>query len=288
MWNNKVPNESTKNDDELNIFEDFNSNEDLKKEIEELKEEKKRDFFFYAIHTWSLLKVMNLMLFLFFSVLYVYFYLQDKEDLFDSQILNPVCSYFLWDINSWDVSCSSVTHAINKAQAENNTLKNNQFTSVVKVVPNVYSSLNWFEWEEITFLLSKTKNRLRPMEIIEEFDILKNSFETDDKKKITCVDLRIDNEYKLSAKCSALSRWYETKIVWYDWSKWENVLVSGTSASIAASFLNYIKKKSKWKFILIDQQREFSSIDDIQDWYTKKTNFDLKLQYNSDNLLINK
>ncbi len=288
MLKDKENNEPQGKEEELNIFEEFNSNEGLKKEIEELKEEKQRDFFFYAIHTSSFLKVINLLLFLFFSVIYVYFYLQDKEDLSDSKILNPVCNLFLWDISSWESSCSSVTYAINKEQVRNDDLKKSQFGRIINIIPNVYSSTNWFEWEEIAFLLSKTKNRLRPMDIIEEFDKLINSFESDDKRKVTCNSININSDFVFTAKCEALSRWYENKIVWYDWSKSEKMLVSWTSVSIAASFLNFLRKKSEWKFTVIEPQKKFTSESKIKQWYTKRTSFNLRLQYNTDNLLLKK
>lgn len=274
---------------DLNIFDEFNTNEDLKKEIEELKEEKHRDFYFYAINVGNFLKVINLLLFLFFTVIYVYIYLQEKEDLSESNILNPICDVFLWEVSSDTSYCSSVTYALKEVKKKKVELKWKQFLNIIGIIPNVYSSVNWYEWEEITFLLNMTKNRLRPMKIIEEFDILKNNFEPDDLKKIECNDINISDDFILSIDCTVKTRWYENKIVWFDWSKWENLLVSWTSISLAASFINYIKKKSKWKFTLVEFPSDFNSIDsDLIDWYSKETSFSLQLQYNTDNLLFKK
>jgi hypothetical protein len=59
--------------------------------------------------------------------------------------------------------------------------------------------------KEKDFLLSKTKERLRVLNILEEFEKLKNNYNFVDKSKITCKDITIDSNKIFKANCEAYS-----------------------------------------------------------------------------------
>jgi hypothetical protein len=89
--------------------------------------------------------------------------------------------------------------------------------------------------------------------------------------------------------CSAFSWNWDSRILWYSWKwVWQNN-VSGTSVSVASSFINFIEKKENSNFILLDKQKKFTSVEVINDnWYTKKTDFKLKLKFSNNNIWLKK
>jgi hypothetical protein len=115
---------------------------------------------------------------------------------------------------------------------------------------------------------------------------LKYNYDNNLQERIKCEDFSISSEWILTASCEAFSGWYETNIKWFDGT--DNQRVSGTSISIANSFLNYIEKQSE-DFTLLNRQKTFKSewVFAEYSYITKKTSFDLSLQYNSDNLINN-
>ena len=113
---------------------------------------------------------------------------------------------------------------------------------------------------------------------------MKYNYDTNLQERIQCKNFSISEDWLLSASCEAFSGGYEIDIKGFEGVDGQRV--SGTSISIANSFLNYIEKQSE-SFVLIDRQKTFSSESVFSEYsyITKKTNFDLKLQYK--NNLIN-
>lgn len=104
-------------------------------------------------------------------------------------------------------------------------------------------------------------------------------------QRIQCEDFNINEDFILTAKCIAYSSDFAKDIKWFDGT--DNDRISGTSISVANSFLNYIDKQSD-VFTLIDRQKKFQLQEFFSEYtnFSKKTDFDLKLQY--DNTLTNK
>jgi hypothetical protein len=59
--------------------------------------------------------------------------------------------------------------------------------------------------KEKDFLLTKTKERLKVLKIIEDFERMKNDYNFVDKNKIMCKDIEIDSKNNFKANCEAYS-----------------------------------------------------------------------------------
>ena len=83
-------------------------------------------------------------------------------------------------------------------------------------------------------------------------------------------------------KCEAYTASSISGIIWFSWDKNnESDSLSGTSISLANSFINYLEKNAKKYFLVVNRQKTFDLEDiDGNDWYTKKTSFDLNLKIN--------
>lgn len=90
----------------------------------------------------------------------------------------------------------------------------------------------------------------------------------------------------MEISCDAYSSRWDRNIVWLNWNNQKSENVSGTSISIASSFINFLEKNST-QFTLTDKQKEFS-YNDVADygWYSRKTNFKLSLKLTSNTLLL--
>jgi len=77
----------------------------------------------------------------------------------------------------------------------------------------VYEAQNLIFSRKISFLLDRSKNREKPLEILSEFDRLKNIFEPLDKSEIECSNIVINGKSELFADCNAYSSDWNTDIV---------------------------------------------------------------------------
>lgn len=266
---------------EKNIFDDFADDESLIDEVNEIKSRNNRDLFFYVQKAWFILQSIFWSAFTLLLIASLYIHLQNDVDLKDSNILDPFCSIILWDIENTETTyCSSVSYLENKYSIKLDSLKVFQKDAILDIIVDLYSFENFTKSKDILFLLDKTNNKLNVLEILEEFDNLKNEFNKLDKEKIQCSSIIIDSEDSIiDMKCEAYSAWFEKWIRWFEWD--EKTTLKWTSISIANSFLNFINKKSEF-FNLIDRQKVFqwtSSLSQDTD-FTNKTVFNLSLEYN--------
>ena len=142
---------------------------------------------------------------------------------------------------------------------------------------------------EIQFLLDKKINRLKPLDILNEFDLLVNDFVQSDKSMIECKDIKVDNEYVLSAKCTAYSSDWESRLnlPWVNWERW-NDIKEWTSMTVAASFLNYLEKtKTNKNFKLLEKQKVFQSSSVLLDSLESRRTTEFEIQMKYDNLSKN-
>lgn len=273
--------------DSSNIFDEFEAWE-LKEELKtNIPAEKKNMYDYLSIAAWLFSTIFWFSIFVVWGI-YGYVNIQENSELDNSSILAPVCKVFIWDIpnvnTNWN--CTSIAYLESKYSNDLKTLKSNQFSNSLALIEQIYKTENFLKSKEVVFLDTITKTKLRPLEILEAFDKLKYNYDNNLLERIQCSGFSISNDWILNASCEAFSGWYETNIKWFDGT--DNQRVSGTSISIANSFLNYIEKQSDI-FTLIDRQKTFKSewVFDEYSYITKKTSFGLQLQYNSDSLINN-
>jgi hypothetical protein len=225
-----------------------------------------------------------------FVVWWIYWYINIQENIEknNSSLLAPICKVFIWNIPNinTDGNCLSIAYLDKYYNDKLTVLKNSQFTESLSLIEQIYKTENFLKSKEVVFLDSITKNKLRPLEILDAFDKMKYNYDSSLQERIQCNNFNIDSEWLLTASCEAFSWGFEDNIKWFDGTDGDRV--SGTSISIANSFLNYIDKQSN-DFILIDRQKTFNSTWILSSftYLTQKTSFNLSLQYNNDNLVNN-
>ncbi len=270
--------EKNNNFEDLNIFNEITQNSTIKGDSSIIKNEK--DVYDYLSFYTGVFKIANYLLFIVLLVFSTYIFIQKSESFYQSPYLNLLCPLFLWseanDYIAWE-NCSSIKTYNEKITNDLNAINSNHFNKIVEIIPKIYE-LTSSNTKEKDFLVSKTRDRLKVLNIIEEFEKMKSEYVYNDKNKIICKDIVIDSKNTISANCNAYSTEWD-EIVWYEGME----KVRGTSISVAVSFLNYIQTKSN-KFTLLNKQKSFSQEATNFDFYIYKTSFDLEMKYNWDNL----
>jgi len=268
----------------VNIFDEFATDSSLIDEVEKLKEEEKKDTYYYLSISWKILQNIFWFLFVIVFLLYWYIYIQKNDSFADKSLLDPICFVF----NDSTISkpegttyCSSISFLKKTYELNFETIKLEQSKKILENIIKIYEDSNFTKTKEVSFLLNKTTDRLSVLEVMEKFDLLKNDFWWIDKRKIQCQKIKIISELKiLEMECYSYSQWYEKWIIWFSWIK-NSDEIWWTSITIANSFLNYIEKNSK-DFSLLERQKifEIESVSWETNGYTNKTSFDVKLKIN--------
>ena len=253
--------------------------------MKNITDKEHKDIFYYISKAGSFISSIFWILFALLILLYAYIFIQQNEKMQNSQMLDPFCRVFLWDLEHTNAFCSSVSALHKEHEKKLKDLKNTQVWEIISILEELYKLENFLKTKEVIFLGEKTLSKLQILQILEEFDTLKNNFESIEKDKIQCSEIEINEENIFKAKCESFSAWYEWGIKWFDGSDISSV--RWTSISIANSFLNYIEKNSDL-FHIIDRQKIFSAQSIIweKSWFTSKTTFYLKLQYSPNNLSL--
>lgn len=267
-----------------NIFEDFSTDANLSKDITKLEEKKSHDSIYYFWFISSVLKWFNTLLVFFIILSSLYIFIQKSEEPLSLSFLSPICWIFLWNTPSLESPCSWVEYAKIIYNKNVEDTKKYQFWKISSIIWDIYALENFIYSKELTFLFDRTKNRVKPLEVISKFDAIKNKFDQIEKSRIQCYDLTLDSENILKMTCEAYSSDWDQSIIWFDGSKESWSEIGWTSLSLASSFINFVNKNS-WDFILINKQNVFSSDPFFGNGvYTKKTVFELSLKYNDNNL----
>lgn len=269
-----------------NIFDDFSTDSSLLEEVKKIKEEEKKDIFYFISKGTNLVKMFLIFIIIIIMFSSGYIYIQNNKNISNNSFLDPFCFLFTkkW-IKTPELTafCSSISYTKEYYETKLSELKNSQFNILFKNIPIIYEQWNLLNKKDVNFLIDKSKNRLSILKIFEKFDSIKNDFTWIDKRKIQCSDFFIDSSDRtLNMTCSAYSQWYERWIIWFNWQKNNtDEFTSWTAISIANSFLNYIEKNSK-DFTIVNRQKTF--INTPVSWeslgYTNKTLFDIKLKIN--------
>ena len=88
-------NSSSENEDfsVSNIFEDFENDLDMEKDIDKKQNEIQKDSLYYLKLISSILKILNIIVFL--SIIVIYFYIDIQKSDKSYELFNPICSVFL-------------------------------------------------------------------------------------------------------------------------------------------------------------------------------------------------
>ena len=266
-----------------NIFNDFDSDASLQVELKNIKEKESKDMFYFLSKFLIVLEIIVVLAFLFSIWGFLYTYIQKDSEFSNKEFLNPICSIFNGDLVDEWAWCSSISYNKRIIDSRLKELNKEQAKLVLNILPMIYEKENFLKTKEIAFLNDKSQNKLKVLDIIAKFDQVKNEFTWVEKKKLQCNNLTISaKDRTLSMKCEAYANGYTSWIIWPSWNKnSESDSLSGTSISIANSFINYIEKNYTKYFSVIDRQKTFDVEPIVWSWaYTKKTPFDLKLKIN--------
>lgn len=265
-----------------NIFNDFDTDKSLKTEVSKLTKENNKDFYFYIKGISKVFQILFWIMLILVVLFWTYVYIQKNEKFNNQSILNPICFLFNWELELW-WNCSSISYLENELNNKFDKISDGQAKNIWEILEKIYVEKNYLNTKDILFLKNKSVDKLKVIEILSKFDELKDNYTWKIKNKIMCDNVTIDKKEKiLKASCEAFSMWFENNIIGFDWTSiWNANKVKWTSISLANSFLNYIEKEGSKDFILLENQKTFTNEKFIwEDWYTKKTKFDLKLKIN--------
>jgi len=266
-----------------NILDVFSKDmmDEKKKELKESIKEK--DPVLYLNKITGILK-FGFFISLFFAwVLSAYSFIQNNEDATQLSMLEPICFIFLWKeaSNQYD-GCASISSAQKYYGDELNDVKKDQSEKIMSILERVYSLENFLFSEDIAFILEKSSEKVPVVEMLSEFNELKDAFEPTKKVyAIECDDIELNNNLELNISCSAYSSdWSDSNIMWFNWQT-NSKKISWTSISVASSFVNFLKKKAD-NFHIVESTKIYNystSIEEGKERYTKRTDFDVNMRY---------
>ena len=274
-------NQKSTSQESVNIFSDFTNDTKLQADITVMEEKNKKTLLYYIQMATGIFKTTNALIFVCIWLFSLYAKAQSSE-MIDLSLLKPVCFIFEWSNFTDYANCTSITSRSLQVKSQIELIKAEQFEKISPLIADIYSVENFIFSKEITFLINKSKNRVKPLQILREFDLLKNKFEPLEKSKISCSQISLHEENILKLSCEAFSSDWDKQIVGFSWDKSQNS-VEGTSLSIATSFLNFLDENAK-NFTLLNKQKVFSTSSVNNGPYTKKTSFDVELKFLNDSL----
>lgn len=266
------------NIDTSNIFEEFTSDDSLTSNLEDLEQEVKKDVYHYIRRLAGLFKFFNVILFIILVSFTAYYFVQTTEKVEKFSFLNPVCEHLLWTEVFGDLAdCYTIVGVKNLYQSEIQQEQERQVTTLTGMIPDVYAVDNFLYSDTVLFLSDRSKNRFKALKILSEFDVLKNTFESVNKNRISCSNIQLTAPGWLSLSCDMFSTYRDDDIPGA--SRWGQQTISGTSLSFASSFLNFLQENAS-EFQISSPQQEFS-VEPVVDNrpYIQKTRVDLDLIY---------
>lgn len=269
-----------------NIFDEFSIDESLKKEVAASDISSHKDIFFYIWKGNILLAFLNISSLLLVVLLFWYIFVQKSEEAWVFSFLEPLCSVFVGRADIYNSWCSSVTYSVSQYDSRISQLEGAQASQLAKLVWDVYSLEDFFSSKRVNFILDSSISRLRPLEILEEFDKMQAQFTPIDKLEVYCPGITLQSDLRLELKCiSYSSDWDSTLSQLEDGILRQTVDRGGTSISKAANFIDFLENAPGSKFRVIERPTTFVSEDTQFGQYTKKTSFRLVLEYQSEALI---
>ena len=270
--------------DTSNIFEDFWDDSIVWEDLKKAEKAAKRDAIFYIKMIWNIFKYLNSILILALLLGWAYIWLQLNDNFKNKSYLNPVCSILLWtDLWYDEHNCSSLASLKDDYKNKLEIEKENKLEKIIPLINDLYIIEDFVNSKKVGFLIDKTNVRNAPLEIIEKFDAIKNTFSEIDKAQIRCSNINIEQNI-LEVDCIAYSSLWEKGIPWFNWEKTKKETLVGTSISIASSFINYMDISGVFK---VEEAQKIFTLDPViwEGNFTYKTDFSLRLVYKETNLL---
>lgn len=270
-----------------NIFQELSWELDIGKKKAGLEETPPKWKEYYLKLTNQVLSGIMMILILFIALAYGYVYIQKDPELSSSQLIDPLCFLILWDL-AWENDvpyCSSIAALKVNYEQKTTTIIWDIARKLDVLFFDLYSLENFSASPEYIFLANSKINRLKVIDILNDFDKLKNSFtEAGDRKRVQCEGISITSDNLLTTSCFVYSSgtWeQDSKIVTW----WRDDIVQTapewTSMTFAAEFLEYIQKNPEFNFQLLDKQKSFT-LETTTEWlFTHRTKVDLRLKYNN-------
>lgn len=276
-------NNTSDNIDTSNIFEEFENDTSLKKEVKKIKEANNKDMFYYFSKIAFILQNIFWLLLLIGWILYAYVYVQNNEEYSSLKIGDWFCKVFIWNTTNDKKDCSSITFLHDTYEWKLKDIKSEQIEYILSLLEDIYKVENFNKTKEVIFLLTKSDNRLKPLEILEKFDDLKTAYQPLEKSRIQCYNIVIDENNTISVKCDAFAAWFEKGIKGFNGD--DSSKLQWTALSVANSFINFIEQKSD-NFSVVSKDKIFKLDQVIWDysWFTNKTTFSITLKYHFNQL----
>lgn len=279
--NNEPKKEAPKTD---NIFKELSQNLDFWEVKEENLGPKPKTTEDYLKQASVVLGILNIFFLFLIAWVYGYIKIQNNPDFLGKTFLDPVCFLISMDeVPNTEESCSSVAALIGSYNSKSEKLQSDISTRVLANVDQYYAIEDFIYSKEVSFLLDRKASKLRALEILWEFDKLRNNFVPAwDKKVVQCIPKELTKDGILSLSCEVFSPVWFAKI---PGSTWDNRSeTEWTSMTVANSFLNYIDKNIDSKFKIVDEPKGWSSEPVIGVWwFSSRTVFEIKLQYSETN-----
>ena len=221
---------------------------------------------------------------LFFALLsYGYAYIQKSDSFENISYFTPICHAFISENVQQELGqCVPLSSAKTWVDEKIKKTYQEQADQIMWVLPDVYALDNFLFSNEIAFLVDKSANKLQVTQILKEFNLLKDTFEPSKwVYAVECDDITINNNAEVTLSCSSYSSdWSDSNIVGFD-GQINSKKISGTSITVASSFINFIKNKSQ-DFKVLEATKTFSyeeQVDEGKERYTRKTDFEMVLGY---------
>jgi len=218
-----------------------------------------------------------------------YIYIQKQDTYVNIDFLSPICLLLLWsdlsekNTNIGNHSCSSLAGLKTSYIDNTGTLKKELIDEINNFFTEDYKIENFWASSEIYFLTNNKINRLRVLNILNEFDRLKNEFTGKNKSTVQCIDIRITDESIVHLKCQFIGSVWISGIIGNK-ADINNNKTSGTTISYAMSFLNFIEQHPQSHFQVLEYPSTLT-IEDTEARF-KETSIEFKLKYSQINNTI--
>jgi len=260
-----------------NIFDEFTDSQEIKKELEKTDKDNEKDIYYYFKKIGWLLLAVNIISFLFIIACFGYVFIQNNDVKKEYSFLTPICSLFLWSDSIYLWTCYWVTPALEENSNKLNNLLMLQSQKILPLLWDKYSLENYNLSKKVSFLLEKWETRLKPLEILSQFDAMKDLFSSVDKSEITCYNITIENNI-ISMTCDSFSSDWNEDILNVDDTFLKTMPGWWTSISKASSFINFFEQYWDSPFTIINKPEYYTS--ETTTWpYTRKTTFQFSLRY---------
>lgn len=109
--------------------------------------------------------------------------------------------------------CYGVLPVLEEYKMQLASEQTSQSEQIIPLLGDAYSIRNFNFSKKVLFLLDKKEERLRPLEILSEFDALKLKFASEDKQDVKCSNIEISEDGVMQVSCDVLSSDWDSQIV---------------------------------------------------------------------------